>query len=190
MAIKKNRVSINKKAFFEINRQANRNIGGMVNRGARQILNSTKKTTSALGKKILERGKVIVERRSLESREYNELHHIQILEADKRKKQIDEIHKKMMREMGITQTRLGRDRRFFAIANALHAIYGEKISMAQIKQANRVLRMELSSNSRLLQQSPVLANEILRMKYGKITPQGQQIINHAVQNILESNQLI
>ena len=112
------------------------------------------------------------------------------MNAERERKKIDEIHQRILRELGLNLRAVGSDRRFYAMSRALLEIFGEKISVEQIRNANNVLSRELSVNSPLLEQSPTLRNEIERMKYGRISEQGQRVLTQAVSDILERNEMI
>ncbi|MDD3084183.1 MAG: hypothetical protein PHP82_04115 [Candidatus ainarchaeum sp.] len=119
---------------------------------------------------------------------FNEL----VLDKIRRKQKTKEIYEKLLRKVGLKARNIGRDKRFYAIAESLVRIYeGKLVELdARLEQINNILSKELAVNSPLLEQSPTLKTEIEKMKFGKIDERGQQVLTQAINDILKKNQIL
>lgn len=141
-------------------------------------------------KKTVEKTRTFFQKTAKRQLEFSEAESLRRLNEKRKQEKIEEIRRKLLRELRGKQRIDPRDRRFFAMATALYQIFGEKISAQQIRMAHSVLRTELTSNSSVMQANPELKNEIEKMRFGKVSPRGQSLLTRTISQILQRHQVI
>ncbi len=145
-----------------------RTIGNLALRGARTL-------TKEGAKRIFEKRKDIAEG-------HGEI----IRRQQQEKKEVQEIHKRLLKLMG--NRRLQKDRRAYALAVVLQKTLGKKViaNPLLLKTVNGILSKELRNGSPIVERSLTLKKTIEKIKDGKVKDEQLAVLEKAVTDILQN----